>query len=133
MIIHRRAVAAEFFRELDEELRHAVDEVVYRAVSAGKLLKMFAAEEGLVADIETDHGERPAGLKNDLGRFGIVIDIRFRGSVNVSAFDGAAHEDDFLDEWDDGGIFLDRERDVGKGADGDQGYFVRRGVDELDD
>src|SRR6266850_96565 len=75
---------------------------------------MLAAKERLVSNVETDHGQRPARLKNNLGGFGVVVDIRFGRGVDVTALDGAAHEDDFLDERDDGGIFLNRERDVGE-------------------
>src|SRR5882724_4880590 len=94
---------------------------------------MLAAEEGLVTDVETDHGEWPAGLKDDLGGLGIVIDVCFGCSVDVSAFDGPAHENDFLDERYDGGIFLYCERDIGEWADGDERDFVRGAADELDD
>jgi hypothetical protein len=97
-------------------------------VSATELGEIFAAEQRFVADVETDHGERPSGLEYDLCGFRIVEDVGFGGGVDVAALDGAAHEDDFFDERNDARIFFDGESDVGERADGDEGDLVWRGV-----
>src|SRR5215813_1156334 len=94
---------------------------------------MFAAEKSFVTDVESDHGERPASLKDDLRGFGVGVNVGFGRGVDVAALDGAAHENDFLDERNDGWIFFDSKSDIGKRANGYEGDFMRDGMDELDD
>src|ERR1700676_1373050 len=117
-VVHRRASITKFFGKLDQKFCYAVHEVVDRAVSLPQQLDMFACEERLVADVEADHGQRPAGLKHDLRGFWIIIDVGFRGGVYVAAFDRATHQDDLFDQRHDRRIFLDGERDIGERADG---------------
>ena len=48
-----------------------------------KLIELWMTIQSLVADVEADHGERPAGLEDDLRRFRIAVDIGFGGGVRV--------------------------------------------------
>ena len=77
--------------------------------------------------------KRPARLENDLGGFGIVVDVGFGRGVDVAAGDRASHEDDFFDQGNDGGIFENGQRDVGQRPDRNQRDLMRRGVHHLDD
>jgi hypothetical protein len=133
-IVHGRAFGvAVFFGKGHEKIADAVYEVVHRAMSSGEMVEVLAGEKRFVANVEADHGERPAGLEDDLRGFGIVVDIGFGGRVHVAALEGAAHENDFLDERNDGWIFLEGERDIGERADGNERDFMRHSVDQLDD
>ena len=51
----------------------------------GKLVELRVAVESFVADIEADHGQRPASLKNNLRGFRVVEDVGFGGGVDVAA------------------------------------------------
>src|ERR1700676_2405600 len=94
---------------------------------------MLAHQHGFISNIEADHSERPAGLKNNLRGLGIVVNVGFGGSVYVSSADGAAHEDDFFDQWNDGGVFLNGQCDVGERADGQESDLMRGGVNHFYD
>jgi hypothetical protein len=132
-VVHGRARATEFFREREKEIEDAGGEMADGSGGAAKRGEAGAGEERAIADGEADHGERPAGAENDAGGFGIVVDIGFGGGGDVAAGNRAAHDDDFADERDDGGVLFDGESDVGERADGDERDLVRSGVDELDD
>ena len=132
-IIHGRAVGAKLRRQVDQIVRHLINEIIDGPVGLSELCKVLRREQRFIADIEANHGQRPAGLENNLRRFGVIVDVRLGGRVHVAAADRATHEDNFLHQRHDGRIFLHRERDVGKRTDRNQRNFVRSGVHHFDD
>ena len=102
-------------------------------MGCAELVEVLFREQRLVAYIETYHGERPSGLEDDLRGFGVVGDVGFGGGVDIAAGDRASHDDDFLHERNDGGIFADGERDVSERANRHERDFMRRGVNHFDD
>jgi len=67
-VIHRSARIAELFSELNEELGDIVDEIIHGAVSLAELSEILAGKESFVADVEANHGERPASLEDQFAR-----------------------------------------------------------------
>ena len=102
---------AIFFVERHKEVRELIDEFTDGAGIFSEGFHLFARKQCFVANVETDHGERPASLKDHLGRFRIIINIELRGGVLISPADSTSHYDDFSDEGD----------------------FVRIGVDHFND
>ena len=68
-----------------------MNKVIYRAVSLSKLIEVFLCEQRLVADFKAYHRNGPAGLKNDLRGFRIVINVGFGGGIHVAATDRTSH------------------------------------------
>src|SRR6266403_1709375 len=132
-IIHRRAAGTELRRQIDQVVSHLVDEIIHWPVSLPQLFEVLRRKQRLVAHIEANHGQPPAGLENYLRGFGVVVNIRFGGGVHIAATDRAAHDDDLFHQRNDGWILLNGERDVGERADWDERDFVRSGVHHLDD
>src|SRR6184192_3977796 len=132
-VVHRRAGKIELGGEGDQIFGDGIDEIIHRAVGLAEFVELLWAEKSFVADVESDHGHGPAGLEDDLGGFGVVVDIGFSGGVHVAPGDRTTHEDDFLYQRNDRRIFFDGQRNIGERADGDESDFVRRDVDQLND
>src|SRR5271154_2301346 len=86
-IIHRRSSTPEFFALFDQKFGDLHHEVIHRAAGLGKFVEILPGEEGFVADLEAHHGQRPAGLKDNLRGFGVAIDVGFRGRVHIATRD----------------------------------------------
>src|SRR5260370_42326849 len=120
-IIHRSAGRAEFRRKTDQVFCNSVDEIIDLAMRASKLVKILLGQQGLVRNIETNHGQWPPGLKHDLSSFGIVVDVGFSRGIHVPAGNTAAHEDDFLHQRNNLWVLLDRDRTVSQWTNGNKG------------
>ncbi len=75
-IIHRRAVGTELRRQINQVVRHLVDEIIYGPMGLSELFEVLWRQQCLIADIEADHGQRPTGLENDLRGFGVPMPFR---------------------------------------------------------
>ena len=94
---------------------------------------MSAGEQRAVAHVEPHHRQRPTRVEDDRSGFGIAINVGLRRSVDVAAGHRAAHHHDFLHQTGDGGIFRERQREVGQRSDGHERDLARIFVDKLDD
>ena len=132
-IIHGRAGRPELRRQVHQILQNRRNEIVNRAVGLGEFVEVVTGEERFVANLESHHRQRPSCLKDDLCGFRIVIDVGFSGGIHVAPADGAAHQNDFLHQRDDGRIFLDGEGDVRERPYRHERNFMRRFVHKLND
>src|SRR5437879_5125636 len=94
---------------------------------------MLAGHQGSLADIRTDHGHDPSSVKDDRRRFGVAVDVGFRGSVYVSAGDRSAHDHNVFYQRDNRWILRDRQSNIRKWTDGNQHDLMRIFMNHFDD
>jgi len=83
----------------------------------------------LVGHIQAHHGELPAGSEHKVGGVRVVPDVGFGYGGHVAGLhDGAAHDDDFLQQLGQLGLQLQRGGEVAQGANSDQGDFTGVGA-----
>ena len=132
-VVHRRSGVPALFRPRQVKVRELVDKVAFWPMARPQLRQVFTLDQGALAHVRTDHGNRPAGVENDLCGFRIVVDIGFRGSVDIASADRAAHDHNVVNQRHDGRILRNRQGDIRERTDRNQGDLVRIGMDHLDD
>src|ERR1700730_1005928 len=94
---------------------------------------LFVTDEYFAGDVETDHGERNAGIEDDARGFGIHVEIEFGGGSDSASAERAAHDDDGVDQRGDGWVGLEEGGDVGERPDGDDGNLAGIRADDAAD
>ena len=124
-IVHRRSRVAALFRSRNVKIRQLRNEVAFRPVHRLQVVQIFARDQRALAHIGADHGHHPAGIEDNRGRFRVVVDIGFGGSVHVSASDGTAHDHNVFHQRNDRRILRHSQRDVRQRSDRNQRDLVR--------
>ena len=109
---------------LAEEGEQTQDKVGNGAAQSVDLGGDFVCCQCLVGQIQSDHGDRPFFVEDDVGGFGVDLDVEFGDCRPVTDVVAASHEDDFADAFDDARLFAHGHGDVGQGAGGNQGHFA---------
>src|SRR5215217_9431410 len=110
------------------------DEIGPGVVSTPQLLQVIGRHHRLLRHVEPDHRQRPARVKDDVGRFRIVADVGLGNGRGVTRYIGCtAHQDDFAYVLGDARLRGDGEGNVGQRTQRYQGDLARVGYDSVDD
>ena len=132
-VIHRSPLVPALLRTGQVEIGKLGDEVVFRLVARLQLGHILTRNQSTFPNVGTDHGDGPAGIENDLCSLRIVVDVRFRRSVDIPASDGASHDDDVFDQRCDCGVFRNCQGYIRQRPDRNKSDFMGILVDHLDD
>src|SRR3982750_5005007 len=86
---------------------------------------MFVTEESFASNVESDHGERNAGIENDASRLRINVEVELGGGRDISARERSTHNGDGFHHGGDRGIGAQRGGDISKRSDCDDGDLPR--------
>ena len=132
-IVHGCAGIACLLAAAHVVIGQPVDESTLRSGFVFERGEILAGHERAFADVGAKHGDGPSGIEDNLGGFGIVVDVGFGRAVDVAAGDGPSHNDDVFHQRHHGRIFGNSEGDVGERADWDQRDLMRIFMHEFDD
>src|SRR5260370_18929143 len=111
-----------------------LDEPGDRAAGGGKLLRLFALEEGLCGYVERDQAYGPARMEHDMRGVWVRVDIKFGVWCHVAGdAQCAAHDYHFAYVLSDVWFFAQRQGDIGQRTNRYERDFARHCHNFLND